>query len=182
MTPRELLARLAADPWPLVAFYGAVPAAALVLGLVHRRDGGNESPWKYLYSLLVYAACVPGLLGAVVTGYMLFFSRENLLDVNVLVTLVPVVSMVVTLLVAGRHVDFDRLPGFGRLSGLMVTIGLSFVIVLFLQKLNVFVFFGGSVVLLVSAAAFVFALLRWGAYMAFRRHDEPTVRAPKFGE
>ena len=125
---------------------------------------------------------MPGTLGAVLTGYILSFSRENLLDVNVLVTLAPVSSMVATLLVAARNVDFEPRPGFGRLSGLMVMIALSFVVVLFLQKLNVFVVFGGSVFLLVSVAAFVFALLRWGAYMAFRRDDEPDVRAPKFGE
>jgi len=28
----------------------------------------------------------------------------------------------------------------------------------------------------------VFALLKWGSYMAFRRRDEPEVRAPRFGD
>jgi hypothetical protein len=34
---------------------------------------------------------------------------------------------------------------------------------------------------LIGLAAFVFALLKWGSYMAFRRRDELQLPPPKFG-
>ena len=65
-------------------------------------------------------------------------------------------------------------------SGLMVMVGCSFVIALVIQKTRIFVFFGGSIEKLFLLAAGVFALLKWGTYMLFRRRDEPKELPPKF--
>jgi hypothetical protein len=112
---------------------------------------------------------------------MLLFVQQNLLDVNALVTLAPIASMAVTLAIAGRNVDFGPLPGFGRLSGLMVTLGLTFAVVFALSRTRLWIVFGGSIFLLIAIGAFVFALIKWGGYMAFRRRDEPALPPPKFG-
>jgi hypothetical protein len=50
-----------------------------------------------------------------------------------------------------------------------------------LSRTRLWIVFGGSVFLLIGLAAFVFALLKWGSYMAFRRRDEPQLPPPKFG-
>jgi hypothetical protein len=100
--------------------------------------------------------------------------------VNVLVYLLPLVSMVATLVFIRKNVSFDLVPGFDRLSGLMAMIGCSFGIALAIQKTNIWVFFGGSLEKLLLLAAAVFALLKWGTYMLFRRRDEPREEAPKF--
>ena len=181
MTPRDWLLWIAAEPLWIAGFLAALPLFALLLGMVHRRGDGNGAPWKYLYSALVYAACIPGMCAAVITLYMVLFAGENLLDVNALVTLGPIVSMAATLAIASRNVDFGPLPGFGRLSGLMVVLGLTFGIVFALSRTRIWIVFGGSIFLLFALGAFVFALLKWGAYMAFRRHDEPHLPPPKFG-
>ena len=64
----------------LLALGVAPPLAALLLGRLHGRGGGAASPWRYAYALLVYVICIPGVGAAVVTGYTLFFTHENLLD------------------------------------------------------------------------------------------------------
>jgi len=71
-------------------------------------------------------------------------------------------------------------PGFDRLSGLMVMIGCSFAIALVIQKTRIFIFFGGSIERLFGLAIGVFALLKWGMYMLFRSPAEPKKDAPKF--
>ena len=162
MTPRLLLDWLAGESAWVGGYLAALPALALVLGAVHRRGAGNDAPWKFAYSLLVYAACVPGMFGAVVT-------------------LGPVASMGATLAIAGRNVAFGPLPGFGRLSGLMTVLGLTFGVLFALSRTRVWLVFGGSMALLGALGAFVFALFMWGGYMAFRRRDEPERAAPKFG-
>lgn len=182
MTPRQWLELLGQQPVWVGGYLALLPVLALLLGLVHKRGAGNDFPWKYPYSTLVYAACVPGAFGAVVVLYMLLFANENLLDVNALVTLAPIVAMTVTLAIVGRNVSLTALPGFGRLSGLLVVLGLTFGVLFALSRTRLWLVFGGSAAMLVAGAAFVFALIKWGGYMAFRRHDEPEKGAPKFGE
>jgi hypothetical protein len=180
MTTREFI-QMAGQHWlVVVGAFVALPAGAWLCGVVHGRGNGSNSPWKYLYSVLVYFACVPGLFSAVLTGYTLFFSHENLLDLNPLVYLLPMASMVVTLLLVRQSVSFTQVPGFDRLSGLMVMIGCSFAIALAIQKTNIWIFFGGSIDRLFILAAGVFALLKWGTYALFRNRDEPKKEAPKF--
>jgi hypothetical protein len=48
------------------------------------------------------------------------------------------------------------------------------------HKTRIFVGFFGSVEMLFALAAGIFALLKWGGYMLFRRGDEPAKPMPKF--
>ena len=178
MTIRDLVNLAGQHPLALVVAFLAPPLAAWLLGLMHPRGQGGLAPWKYFSAVLVYLACVPGMFAAVLTAYSLFFSRENLLDANVLVYFLPIVSMAATLVFIRKNVPFDKVPGFDRLSGLMAMVGCSFGIALAVQKTNIWIFFGGSIEKLFILAAGVFALLKWGAYMLFCRSDEPKHEPP----
>ncbi len=171
----------AADEFSLIvgSVFVARPVAAFVCGLLHGKDNGGRSPWKYIYSVLVYLACVPGIFTSVLCGYILFFTEENLLDVSLLCYILPVISMIVTLIFIRKNVPFDEVPGFDRLSGLMVMIACSFVLALALQKTRIWIFAGVSFEHLLLLAVGVFALLKWGAYMLFRRRDEPKEPPPE---
>jgi len=162
MTTRELIQLAGQHPLVLSGYFVAPPALAFVLGRVHGPSKGGLSPWKYVYSILIYVVCVPGLLAAVLTCYTLFFSRENLLDVNLLVYFLPIVSMVVTLVFIHKKVSFDEVPGFNRLSGLMVMIGCSFTVALAISKLQIFLFFGASFERFLLLALGIFGLIKWG--------------------
>jgi hypothetical protein len=180
MTTREFIQMAGQHGLVLVGIFLAVPASAWLCGVAHGRGNGGRSPWRYLYAVLVYLACVPGLFSGVLTAYTLFISRENLLDVNPLAYFLPITSMIVTLALVRKNVTFDEVPGFDRLSGLMVMMGCSFAIALAIQKTNIWIFFGGSIDRLFILAVGVFALLKWGAYALFRGRNEPEKEAPKF--
>jgi hypothetical protein len=181
MTPHECLDWIATQPLAIGSYLVALPILAIFLALAHRRGTGNNAPWKYIYAVLVYAACVPGMFAAVVTLYLILFVRTNLLEVNALVTIAPLVSMAATLAIAGRNVSFGPLPGFGRLGGLMVALGLTFAVIFALSRTHLWIVFSGSMLLLGVLGVFVFALIKWGGYLAFRRHDEPPLPPPKLG-
>lgn len=183
MTLRDLIQLIGERPLPLAALLAAPPVVAWLTGYFHERGQGGAAPWKYLYALLVYLVSLPGMFAAVLTGYALFFSNENLLDVNVLVYILPLVSMVLTLFLIRQNVDFGEVPGFDRLSGLMVMIAVSFALALAIQRTRIWLFFGGSVQTLFLLALGLFALLKWGAYMFFRRRDQPKIEPPslRFG-
>ncbi|MDH3647637.1 MAG: hypothetical protein OER80_12780 [Gammaproteobacteria bacterium] len=167
MSVNDLIAAAAQHPLAILLALGPLPVLAWLVGRFSA-DEGERSPWKYLYSVLVYAACIPGILAAVLTGYSLFFIRANLLQVNILIYGLPIVIMILTLVVIGRYVDFARVPGFDRLSGLMLIIGISFAIALFIVKTRIWIFFGSSIATLFVIAILAFILLKWGSKKLFR--------------
>lgn len=169
MTLRELFAAVDAARVPLLIGMGAVVALSGLLGLAHGRGNGGRAPWRYLYAFLVYAACGPGIFAAVAVIYALLFSGENLLDLNAAVYVAPIASMILTLGLMRRNVDFDDVPGFQRITGLMTMIGVTFAIALVLRSLRVWLFFSASLVWFLVLAAALFVLLKWGGRLLFGR-------------
>ena len=180
MTINDLIKLANGHLLALLIFFVSPPVIAWLCGRIHGRGNGGNAPWKYIYSVLVYLVCIPGLFASVLTGYELFFQRADLLNVNLAIYFLPIVSMVVTLIFIHKTVNFENVPGFDRISGLMVMIGCSFLIALVIDKTRIWVMFHGSIAMLFALAAGIFALLKWGTYMLFRRHDEPKQPAPKF--
>jgi hypothetical protein len=182
VTARELLDLAGRNPGLLLGVFLALPLSVPVLGWIHGRAGGALPPWRYLYAVLVYLACIPGVGAAVVTGYTLFFTRENLLDKDLLVYVAPIVSMAVTLVLIRKNVSFDDVPGFDRLSGLMTLIAVTFVILLAIRKTFVGIFFGAGLGTLFVLGAFLFALLKWGSRALLRGAGEPREKPPRLPE
>ena len=174
MTLRELLAAIDAVRIPILIGFGAVVVLTALVGVVHGRGRGERAPWRYLYTLLVYAACVPGMFAAVLVVYALFFTSENLLDLDFAIYLAPLVTMVLTLGLMRRNVSFDSVPGFNRLTGLMTMLAVAFAIALVLRSLRVWLFFGASLVWFFVLAAAMFFLLTWGGRMLFGRRRPPA--------
>jgi len=128
--------------------------------------------WRFPYTagenggaafVLVYLVCVPGILAATLSAYLLFFTRQNLLQLNLVVFALPVVSMLCSLALIRRQVSMDSIPGFDRLGGLMLLIALTFALVLAIEKTRIWLFFGSSFATLVLVAALLFAVLRYAS-------------------
>lgn len=178
MTLRELLTLAGRHPEYLGYYFALIPLLALLIPLLHKKGFGEFAPWKYLYSALTYLTCIPGMFSGVLVAYSLFFTRENLLDVNPLIYFAPLLSMFVTLVLIRKQVSFNDLPGFERLSGLMILIGGAFAIALFVHKMFIGIVFGGSVVQLLAIGTAVFLLLKWATHALFRGPKEARQPRP----
>jgi hypothetical protein len=169
MTLRDALLWLGQHPWALAILFIIPPTASLLAGAIHGRGRGDLSPWKYLYSVLIYWVSVPGMAALVMTAYSVVFARENLLDLDVMVSIVPILSMVITLVLVRRNVDFDQVPGFDRLFGLMVALAITFVLILGISKTRIWLFFGSSILNLLLLTVVLIAAAVWGTRLAFGR-------------
>lgn len=88
------------------------------------------------------------MLATMLTAYALFFTRANLMQMNVFATFFPIVAMGLTLFLVGRKVEFTPLPGFERLSSLILVLALTFFLLIILERMRVLVVFGGSLMAL----------------------------------
>ncbi len=169
MTVEQMISAL--DSYtPIVLIYlGASPLLSLLLRLLHGRGGGEQSPWKYFYSALIYLACVPGIVSLVLTLYSLLFIRANLLNLNVSFYYLPVLSMFLTLIIIRKSVTFDAIPGFKKLYGLFSLILISFLVVFILDRLRIFIFFRGSILAFLGVWVVIFIALKYATRLLFGR-------------
>lgn len=160
MTLRDWIMHIGQQQTLLFLIFGGVPALSL-LGFLLPKSVRYQKGTLWLYSLMVHLSCIPGMFALALLAYSLFFTRENLLDVNAMVYFLPPLSMGLTLFLLRQQITFDLVPGFGRLLGLMGLMGLSFLGLLLLNKLFVGIFFGGSIVQLIGIGFGVYLLVRW---------------------
>jgi len=139
MTLKEALDALTANPIYVLIYLSIIPVMAFVAGLISQ-EKGVEAPWRYLYSTLIYFICVPGIFSITVSVYQFLFERRSIWDADVFVQVLPIISMVVTLLIIRRNVDLDYIPGFDKLSGLVMVIAATLTIMWFVDRLRIIVF------------------------------------------
>lgn len=180
MTISELSKELSNYNSAFIIYLVAVPLVTFLYQYVHKRGYGIYSPHKYVYAILIYLTCIPGIFGSILTGYTLFILRGNLLHVNLFVYFLPIVSMIVTVVFMKKVVSLDRIPGFEKLWGLCVMLGITFILTLIILNTRIFLIFGGSMMTFFLVMIFLFALLKWGSYLLFRRKNEPSQKPPKF--
>ncbi len=139
MTLRDLLDMASANPAGPLAWFCLPPLTAAV-ALVMGRGEGSQSPWKWLYSVLAYAACVPGVFSIALSVYFFLFERISVFQTDVFLQILPVASMMLTLWLIRKNVSFSEVPGFDKISTLVSTIGMALVLMFFLDRTHIYAF------------------------------------------
>lgn len=136
MTLREFFQLLAANPEILIFFFIACPLTALLASWLGKGEG-HISPWKYMYSALVYIICIPGIFAVTLNFYVFLFERQSIFEMDIWTQILPVVSMILTLLLIRKNVSFDQVPGFGKIHGLMLMIGAILVLLWLVDRTRI---------------------------------------------
>jgi len=161
MTLQNIFESVATNNFLLIYYFLIIPVLALVIGLISGKDA-KDDPWRYLFSIIIYLVCVPGIFSIILCAYSFAFEQQNLLEVNVLVYFLPIVSMMGTLAVVKQKIELVEVPGFGRISGLIMILAATFVLVLLLQKTRIWIVFVGSVWHLIGVVAILFLVVKFG--------------------
>ncbi len=118
MTLRDAFEYLSQRPSLLIAYFVALPVLALIVGIVSG-ERAKESPAKFVFSALVYLACIPGVFAMTLAAYLFLFERGSIFDAQLVVQWLPILSMFATLFAIRRAVDLTDVPGFDRITGLV---------------------------------------------------------------
>lgn len=137
MTLQDFFDLLSASPAIIIFYFVALPLTAF-LACVFGRNEGHLSPWKYLYSFLIYAACLPGIFSISLNVYLFLFERQSVLDANIYTQILPIIVMGFTLWFISKNVDLDRIPGFDKVGGLMMMIACILALMWMLDKTRIF--------------------------------------------
>jgi hypothetical protein len=164
MTLGEFFELCGKNPGLLLGYFILIPLIAL-LALLFSKDQGSLSPWKYLYSVLIYLVCLPGIFAITLSIYLFLFERRSIMDTNIYTQVLPILSMIFTIVLIKKQVDLDVVPGFGKLSGLITVISVLMIIMWIIDKTRIYsiTFMPFYVVVLILVVGFL--LIRAG----FRR-------------
>lgn len=142
MTLQDLINWFSSNPKPILSYFIVILAVA-ILGLLFVKEANFKQPIPYLYTGLIYAVAIPGILAFILTLYSFFFLKQNLLQLDLFSYFAPIVFMIGTLLVIHKTIPLSKIPGFGKLSGVFTIIMITFLITYVLQKMFFGVFFIG---------------------------------------
>jgi hypothetical protein len=161
MTLRDFFDAASAQPVYILFFFLMIPFTALLTGWLAKGEG-EDSPWKYLYSALLYLVCVPGIFAISLGIYLFLFERRSIFNMNVLMEVLPVLSMIGTMFIVRRNVDIDQVPGFDKLSGLVMMISAALAIMWFIDRTHIIIFSSMPIMYLLLIFIVLMVVIRFG--------------------
>jgi hypothetical protein len=161
MTLREFFDYLGAHPTVLLAYFLAIPLMALLAGQLGKGEG-HRAPWNVFYAILVFGVCIPGIFSVALSVYQFLFERGSLMNTNILLQVLPVISMLLTLSLIRRNTPFEYIPGFGRISSLMLLIGSIFMLMYLLDRTRIIAFVNIPVQYLLLIVVGLLLVFRYG--------------------
>lgn len=155
MTLGEFFEWIGERPGLILAYFLLIPIIALLAGMFSKGEG-HLSPWKYLYSTLIYLVSIPGIFAVTLSVYMFLFERRSIMDTNMYTQVLPIFSMIVTILIIRKQVSLDLVPGFDKISGLIMIIAALICLMWIIDKTRIYsiTFMPFYVVILILLAGF----------------------------
>lgn len=136
MTLQEFFDWLAINPGWVLFFFIFIPLAAAIAGWIGKGEG-HLSPWKYFYTLLIYLVCIPGIFAVFLNIYLFLFERRSVFETDVFTQVLPIFSMIGSIVIIRNNVDLGLVPGFGKLSGLFTLISIILIIMFFIDRTHI---------------------------------------------
>jgi preprotein translocase subunit Sec61beta len=138
MTLQDFFNSISSHPTLLVLLLLAVPLLTFLVNLWSGNTAQEVLKWRYVYSALAYLACVPGIFAVTLNIYLFLFERQSIWTMNLGTQLLPIVTMVATLMLIKRQIPFDFVPAFGKLSGFMTLITAAMGIMWFIDRTRIY--------------------------------------------
>ncbi|GAB3759746.1 hypothetical protein [Spirosoma pomorum] len=122
MTLREVFQSLSGHPFLLFVLLMAVPTGAFFVNSLSGTTAESIWKWRYTYAVLIYLACIPGIFAVTLNIYLFLFERQSVWDTNLMMQVLPILTMVATLYLIRQEIPFDYVPGFDQLSSFLMLI------------------------------------------------------------
>ena len=161
MTLADFFELTTGHPYLLLGYFLLIPFVAF-LAMFFSKGQAHLAPWKYLYTVLIYLVCLPGIFAVTLSVYFFLFERRPIMETNLYTQILPVLSMIVTIYLIKKQVSLDLVPGFDRLSGLITILAVLMALMWIIDKTRIYsiTFMPFYVVVLLLIGGFL--LIRFG--------------------
>lgn len=166
MTLGELVQVLGENSFYPIFLFLILPFSAL-LGNIMAKGEGHESPWCFFYTALIYLSVIPGIFSILLNLFHMMFEKRSIYQTNMVTDILPIVSMIVTLILIKRNVPFSAIPGFGKMTGFLSIVACIMVLFFFVEKTNLFIFSALPFTWILIILLVVFAVIRLGTKKLF---------------
>ena len=138
MTLRDFFEAVSGKPLFLFVLLMAVPTITFLVNTWSGETAESIWKWRYVYAVLVYLACIPGIFAFTLNVYLFLFERQSIWDMNLAVQVLPILTMVVTLALIRRKIPFNYIPAFGKLSSVLTLITAVMGILWFIDRTRIY--------------------------------------------
>lgn len=139
MTLQQFFASINGNPWPTLVYFLILPFTAWVVGMA-AHGSRDVKFWTFIYAILVYAVCIPGIFAVTVNIYLFLFERQSIWQANIVLQFLPIVSMAITLMLIKSKIPFSLIPGFGKISGFLTLIAALIGLMWFFDRIHLVAF------------------------------------------
>lgn len=136
MTLRDLFDAVARNPSGYVFFLLLIPVLTFMVNLWSGRTAEETWRWRYVYAVLVYAACIPGVFALTLNAYLFLFERQSVWTMNLVTQVLPLLTMAGTLVLIRRKIPFKYVPGFGKIGNFLTLIAAVMGVLWFVDRLR----------------------------------------------
>ena len=134
MTVYEIIHILSQDKIALSLLSMVLLLSAFGTSKVAKSDG-NRAPYSYVFSVVIFGACIVGVLSLVLWLHAIVFDQKGLWQLDFFVFYLPIITMLSTIGIVRKSANFGQLPWFGELYELLTMIFVSFgLIVITIEK------------------------------------------------
>jgi len=161
MSLNEAIQNLSSYSLYIVLYFAFCILTTLLLNLFYKKERRSKTI-ELFYSAMIYATAIPGIFSISLLFYTLLFLKGNILQLDIFSCYLPIISMLAVFVIISRKTDFARLPGFDKLSGLMMILAVIYFVLFFLDRLRFHIMFFGSFEHLLLLGAGLFVLLKIG--------------------
>ena len=167
MTLGELIGFLEHNPLYLLFYFAGIPLAAFLSNILGK-DEGHLNPWCSFYSVLIYLSVIPGVFAVLLNLYHVLFENTSIYDINLMIQILPIASMALSLFIIKRNVDFDNIPGFGKITAFAGWMAGIMVVFFFIDKARLFIFSYIPFIVLVILLVAIYLIIRYGTKFLFK--------------
>ncbi len=167
MTLGDFLSRLSDNPNLVMGYCAVILVIITVLHFIVGKEDAQHSPWCGIYSVLVYLVTVPGMAAVFFNIYLFLFERQSIMETSMTVQILPIILMIAALFLIKINVSLRSLPGFGKLSSLILTISLVLALMWVLDKTRLII--GAFTMLPIQYVVLIFVGLFIFVKLAMRR-------------
>ena len=140
-------------------FFLIIPILAMAFSFMKKKYWENKL-LKIIYSFLIYLISIPWILAILLLLYTVFILGNNILELNLLVYFLPLLSMGITFWIINKVIWLKEIPWFWKISSLLLLIFLSFIVVFLLQKMFIWIIFVWSFQYIIIAFVVIFIWMK----------------------